>query len=132
MNMKLLAVVTPPYIYHGCSTRKTFLEEKFTPKNMKHCGRRNVSKHRDIKNGKKYITLDISSDSVSLDNMKIKPSEKKYYLGISGKVLITSLGIKSIIRPKGKKARYAITNVSMNEISNIIKEFEILPYDGYV
>ena len=29
-NMKLLAVVTPPSIYHGCSTRKTFREEKFT------------------------------------------------------------------------------------------------------
>ena len=30
--MKLLAVVTPPSIYHGCSTRKTFWEEKFTGK----------------------------------------------------------------------------------------------------
>ena len=30
MNMKILAVVTPPSIYHGCSTRKTSLEEKFT------------------------------------------------------------------------------------------------------
>ena len=30
MNMKLLAVVTPPYIYHGCYTRKTLWEEIFT------------------------------------------------------------------------------------------------------
>ena len=30
MNMKLLAVVTPPSIYHGCSARKTFCEGKFT------------------------------------------------------------------------------------------------------
>ena len=30
--MKFLAVVTPPSIYHGCSTRKTFWEEKFTDK----------------------------------------------------------------------------------------------------
>ena len=30
--MKFLAVVTPPSIYHGCSTRKTFWEEKFTGK----------------------------------------------------------------------------------------------------
>ena len=29
MNMKLLAVVTPPSIYHGCSTHKTFWEVKF-------------------------------------------------------------------------------------------------------
>ena len=32
MNMKLLEVVTPPSIYHGCSTRKAFWEEKFTGK----------------------------------------------------------------------------------------------------
>ena len=30
--MNLLSVVTPPYIYHGCSTWKTFLEKKFTGK----------------------------------------------------------------------------------------------------
>ena len=34
MNMKLLAVVTPPSIYHVCSTRKTFWEEKFTGKDF--------------------------------------------------------------------------------------------------
>ena len=27
--MNILAVVTPPYIYHGLSTMKTFWEEKF-------------------------------------------------------------------------------------------------------
>ena len=32
VNMKFLVVVTPPSIYHGCSTRKTFWEEKFTVK----------------------------------------------------------------------------------------------------
>ena len=47
ISMKFLEVVTPPSIYHGCSTRKTFWEEKFTGKenlflavNMKNCGRR--------------------------------------------------------------------------------------------
>ena len=30
MNMKLLVVVTPPSIYHGCYTQKTFLGGKFT------------------------------------------------------------------------------------------------------
>ena len=29
INMKLLAVVTPQYIYHSCSTWKNFWEEKF-------------------------------------------------------------------------------------------------------
>ena len=51
-NMKFLVVVTQPSIYHGCSTRKTFWEEKFTCKkylfqsvNMENCGRRKVSLH---------------------------------------------------------------------------------------
>ena len=68
MNMKLLEVVTPPSIYHGYSTWKTFWEEKFTAKenlflalNMKKCGRRNVGKHKEIKGGDNYVTLDISS-----------------------------------------------------------------------
>ena len=70
MNIKLLAVVTPLSIYHGCSTRKTFLEEKFTGEekftlcefssvNMKICVRQNGRKHIDIKGSDKYVTLDI-------------------------------------------------------------------------
>ena len=65
--MKLLAVLTPLSIYHGYSIRNIFWEEKFTGKenlfldvNMKNCGRRNDSKHKDIKGGDKYVTLDIS------------------------------------------------------------------------
>ena len=49
MEMNLLAVVTPPSIYHSCSTRKALWEEKFKGKenlfvamNMKNCGRPNV------------------------------------------------------------------------------------------
>ena len=64
--MKFLVVVTPPSIYHGCSNRKTFWEEKFTGKqdlflsvNMKNCGRRKVSKHKDIKGSDKCVTLNI-------------------------------------------------------------------------
>ena len=79
MNIKLLAVVTPPSIYHGCSTRKKFWKVKFTGEeklfsalNMKNCGRINVSKHRDIKGSEKYVTLDISLKFDSLDKMKIK------------------------------------------------------------
>ena len=80
MNMNLLAVVTPPYIYYGCSNWKMFWEEKFTGEekftlgeftsaNMKRCGRRNVRKHREIKGSDKYITLDISLKFGSLDNI---------------------------------------------------------------
>ena len=64
--MKLLSVVTPPSIYHGCSTQKTFWEKNFTGKEnlflsvkMKICGRRKVSKHKYIKGSDKYVTLDI-------------------------------------------------------------------------
>ena len=75
--MKLPEVLTPPSIYHGCSTCKTFWEEKFTPVNMKSFVCLNVSKHREIKNGEKYITLDISLKFVSLEKIKTIYSEPK-------------------------------------------------------
>ena len=123
--MKFLAVVTPLSIYHGCSTRKTFWEEKFAGKedlfqsvDMKHCGRRNVRKHKEIRGSDKYVTLDISSKFDSLDKMKITSSESKVKLEISGKGFITSLGFKTKARSqKYKKARYAIGNVSEKDIS---------------
>ena len=80
--MKLLAVVTTPSIYHGCSTWKMFWEEKFTGEetlflavNMKNCGRHNVRKHKEIKGSDKYVTFDISSKFDSLDKMKTTYSE---------------------------------------------------------
>ena len=45
--------------------------------NMKNCGLRNVSKHREIKNGEKYIILDISLKMSSMENMEITSSEPK-------------------------------------------------------
>ena len=79
--MKLLVVVTPPSIYHGCSTWKTFWEEKFTGRenlfqsvNMKKCGRRKVRKHKDIKGSDKIVTLYISSKFDSMNKMKTTSS----------------------------------------------------------
>ena len=46
--------------------------------------------------------------------------------------MITYLGLKTIVRPKKKKARYAITSVSMKDLSKIIREFKMLPYEDYV
>ena len=138
MNMNIQLVVTPPYIYYGCLTRKTFWKEiftlcDFTPVNMENCGRRNVRKHREIKNDEKHITFDIWLNFGILNKMKITYLQPKDYFKISGKGLITSLGIKTIVQPKkGKKSRCVITNVSMNFISKIIKTFENLPYKGYV
>ena len=64
--MKFLVVATPLSIYHDCSTRKTFWEEKLTGKkdlfqsvNMKNCGRRKVRKHKEIKGSEKCVTLNI-------------------------------------------------------------------------
>ena len=65
--------------------------------------------------------------------MKITYSEPKYYLGISGKGVITSMGINTIRRSKkSKKARYAITNFSPKDLSKIIKEFDYFSYECYV
>ena len=114
MNMKLLSVVTPPSIYHGCSTGKTFWEERFTlgeftVLNINNCGRCNVRKHIEIKGSDKYVTLDIPLKFDSLDKMKITSSESKDNLVISGKGLITSLGIKAKAIPKKcKKENFAI------------------------
>ena len=82
MNMNILAVATPPSIYHGCFNRKTVWEEKFTGEekftigeftavNMKNCGRRNIRKHIEIKGSDRYIKLDISLKFGSLDKTRI-------------------------------------------------------------
>ena len=67
--MKFL-VVTPPSIYHGCSTRMTFWEEKFTgkkqdcfePVNMRNCGKLNFRKHREIKDSGERVTYEHGQD----------------------------------------------------------------------
>ena len=130
--MKFLVVVTPPSIYHGCSTRKMFWEEIFTGKkyffqsvNMQKCGLRKVTKHKEIKVSDKIVTLNVSASFYSLNKMETTSSESKRKLRRSGKGLITALALKTKVRwQKYKKARYAIGNVSMKDLSNIIKEFE--------
>ena len=137
--MKFLVVVTPLSIYHGCSTRKMFWEEKFTGKkhlfqsvNMKKCGRRKFRKHKEINESDKIVTLNVSAKFDSLNKTETTSSESKGKLGRSGKGLVTALALKTKVRSqKYKKARYAIGNVSMKDISNIINKFEKigrLPY----
>ena len=86
--MKFLVVVTPPYIYHGCSTQKTFWEEKFTGKqdffqsvNMKNCGRRRVTKHKEIRGSDKCVTLNVSAEFDSMNKMETTSSESKVNWG---------------------------------------------------
>ena len=138
--MKFLVVVTPPSIYCGCSTQKTFWEENFTGKkylfqyaNMENFGRHKVRKHKEIKVSDKIVTLNISAKFDSLNNMKTTSSESKGKPGISRKGLVTALAFKTKVRSqKYKKARYAIGNVSEKNHSNIIKEFEKIGKVTYV
>ena len=140
INMKLLVVITPPSIYHGCSTWRTFWEGKFTGKkalfqsvNMKNCGCQKVRKHKEIKGSDKIFTLNISAKFDSLNKMKTTSSDSKVKLGRSGKGLVTALAFKTKVRPqKYKKARYAIGNVSEKGLSKIIKEFEKIGKVSYV
>ena len=115
--MKFLVVVTLPSIYHGCSTWKTFWEEKFTGKNldlfesmnMRNCGQRNVRKHKDIKGSDKFVTLNlydilnISEKFDDLDNMETTYSESKVKMEGSGKWLVTALALNTKARPKNIK-----------------------------
>ena len=82
--MKFLAFVTLPSMYHGCSTRQTFWEEKFTGKenvflsvNMKTFGRIKIRKHKEIKGCDKSVTLGISEKFDSLNKMETTSSKSK-------------------------------------------------------
>ena len=66
--------------------------------NMKNCGRRKVSKHKDIKGSDKIVTLDISEKFDSLNNMETTSSESKGKLGRSGNGLVTALSFKTKVR----------------------------------
>ena len=67
-----------------------------------------------------------------MNKMNITSSEPEFNLERSGKGLITSLVIKTILRSnKNKIERYVISNASMKDLSKIIKEFEKLPFNGY-
>ena len=78
------------------------------------------------------MTLEISLKFGSLEKMIITSTEPKDNLGRSVKGLINSLGLKAKSRPnKYKKARYAIVNVSMKDLSKIIREFDKLSYKSY-
>ena len=113
--MKFL-VVGPPSIYHDCSTRKTFWEEKFTakkqdlfePVNMRNCDKRNFRKHREIKDSDERVTLiayenmyeilKISEKFDNLDRMETTSSESEVKMEGSGKWLVTALDLKNKAR----------------------------------
>ena len=113
--------------------RFTGKEDLFQSVNIKNCGRCKVRKHKEIKGSDKCVTLNVSAKFDNLNKMETTSSESKVKLGRSGKGLVTALNFKTKLRPKKyKNARYAIRNVSMKNISNIIKEFEKIVKVPYV
>ena len=108
--MKFLVVVTPPSIYHGCSTWKTFWEKKFTDKkdlfqsvNMKICGCQKVRKHKEIKVSDKIVNLNVSAKFDILNKMETTSSESKGKWWRPGKGLVTALALKTKSRSKNTK-----------------------------
>ena len=74
-----------------------------------------------------YEILKFSEKFDNLDKMEITSSESKVKMEGSVKWLVTALALKTKARSeKYKKARYAIRNVSMKDLSKKIKEFEKL------
>ena len=92
-----------------------------------------VREHKDIKGGDKIVTLNVSAKFDSMNKMETTSSESKGKLGRSGKGLVTALDLKTKVRSKRyKKSSYAIGNVSMKDLSNIINEFEKIVRVPYV
>ena len=74
-----------------------------------------------------YEILNISKKFDSLNKMETTYSESKEELERPGKGLVTAMDLNTKARSKKyKKARYAIGNVSIKDLSNKIKEFEKL------
>ena len=73
-----------------------------------------------------------------MEKIQIKHLEPIYYLGRSGKGLITSLGFRIIRRSnKIKKARFAITEVSLKYILRLLRNYaskrsKHMPTDSYL
>ena len=113
------------------------MQDCFEPVNMRNCGKRHFRKHREIKDSDELVTLKvyenmyeilkISEKFNNLDKMETTSSESKVKMEGSGKWLVTALDLKTKeSSTRYKKARYAIGNVSMKDLSNKIKEFEKL------
>ena len=108
----------------------------FEPVNMRNCGKRNFSKHIEIKDSAERVTLKayenmyeilkFSENFDNLDKMETTSSESKVKMEGSGKWLVTALALNTKARStKYKMARYTIVNVSMKDLSKKIKEFEM-------
>ena len=90
------------------SGRKKFTGKQylFESVKMKNCGRRKVSKHKEIKGSDKCVTLNIydilniSEKYDDMDKIENTSSESKVELERSGKGLVTPLVLKNKSRSK--------------------------------
>ena len=127
--MKLLAVVTPPPdIYHGCSTRKTLLEEKFIPLKMISCVRRNVRKHREINNGEQYISLGISYKLECLNKREFTSPQSRYYMVRPCKGMTASLSFST---KSQKNSKFVIADITNQYLMYFQKKFKNSSYLCY-
>ena len=124
-SIRFLVVATKlPDIYHGCSTRKKFWEYKFTVVKIKICGRINVRKQGETNYGKQFTVLDISYMLDGTEKRNFTSSQSRYYMGIPGKGLTTSLYIRTKIPNKKNKAWFAIIDINHQDLSNLLKKFK--------
>ena len=98
---------------------------------MTSCVRRNVRKHREIKNVRKYTILGISYKLDFLDKSEFTSSESKDYMGRPVKGLTTSLSLSTKGSNKKQKARFSITDSTDQDFSKLLKNFKNSPDLGY-
>ena len=130
--MKLLEVVTPlSAIYHDCSSQKRLWEENSTPVNMTSCVRRNIRKHKEVKEIEQYIALETSFERDCMYKREFIYSESCDYMGIAGKEMNNYLALRTKRLNKKQKARISITDITNQYFRRFLKSFNNLPYLGY-
>ena len=98
---------------------------------MTSCQRRNVKKHREIKNGEQCIALDISLEIYCLEKREVNSSESREYMVISGKGLTTSMILRTKSKNKKKKAGIYTTDITNQDFRKFLKEFKNSNNLGY-
>ena len=85
----------------------------FLSVDMKICGRRKVSKHKEIRGSDKYVTLEISAKFDSLNKTETTYLESKGKLERSGKGLVTALDFKTKARSPRYKNQGMLSEMSV-------------------
>ena len=98
---------------------------------MKSYGRRNVRRHREIKNGEQYIILEISYDIYCMDKREETPSKSRYYMARTGKGMTTYMDFREKSPNNKKNASFDITGITNQDLSKLFRKFTNSPYLGY-